>query len=159
MRVLDDPIVGRIAYVRFFWEREEALHLFGRDYLVRLRFRGDEESPIKEVQRRAYAGFDGRRHVLLAEAGVAAHRYYEQIAPEYREMLGDDAESRVPVMATVNDLAAIVTPTHLMFPRAVKDDERIVGLVCDCSWEPGLGLGIKFVNEVVAEVGTQDIVL
>ncbi|WP_425557580.1 DUF6985 domain-containing protein [Herbaspirillum huttiense] len=35
----------------------------------------------------------------------------------------------------------------------------MVGVLFQCTWEPELGLAVKFVNEEVEEVGTQDIVL
>ncbi|WP_407665834.1 DUF6985 domain-containing protein [Mycolicibacterium aubagnense] len=35
----------------------------------------------------------------------------------------------------------------------------MIGLLFDCTWEPELGVAVKFVDETVAEVGPQDIVL
>ncbi|MCU0293407.1 MAG: hypothetical protein MUF10_15700 [Thermoanaerobaculaceae bacterium] len=159
MRVVDDPVVGRVAYVRFFWEREESIRLFERDYSVRVRFRGDEDAPLEDAQRCAYAGFRSHRSKLLADAECAVHRYYGEIVAEYREMLGDDAERAAPVVTTLAELGAIITPTYLLVPRTSRLDQRVVGLICECTWDPSVGLGVRFLNEAVAEVGAQDVVL
>lgn len=159
MQVHVDPLLGRLTYERFFWEREEEIRLFGKNYRVRLRFRGDVGIPPGEPQRLAYAAFCAKRDDILHDAGHATYLYYESIVDEYREMLGESAEHLAPRIEGEEGLAALVTPTHLVIPRISRNEERIVGILCDCTWEPGLGLGIKFVNEVIVEVGTQDVLL
>jgi len=159
MADLSDPVVGHLSFNRFFWEREDAVRLFAEDFSVRLRFEGEEDMPLEDAQRSAYAAFAARTKEILAEAEAAVYDYYQEIAPEYREMFGDDAGRIVPVVTTAAELASIITPTHLLIPRSVREDQRVVGLVCDCTWEPGLGLGVKFINEQAVEIGTQDIVL
>jgi hypothetical protein len=48
----------------------------------------------------------------------------------------------------------------MIIQRSFTDPrERVVGLLFDCSWDVSLGLAVKFINEHLSEVGTQDIVL
>jgi hypothetical protein len=161
MKTLADPVLGQLLLDRFFWERPFPLSLFGKKYEVVLQVEADEDNPNEEPsdqQRSAYTRFVERSGDLLGEAEQAIFRHYKEVAHEYREMFGGDADRRAPLVSAASELATIVKPTALLIP-VPSGPERIVGLLCDCSWEPGQGLVVKFSNEAVVEVGTQDIVL
>ena len=50
-------------------------------------------------------------------------------------------------------------PTEIVVQQSFGAEERVIGLLFRCTWEPELGLAVKIVNEEIEEVGTQDIVL
>jgi hypothetical protein len=158
MMRLHDPIAGDLVFENF-WQRKDRLMIFGSEYLVTVRFQGEATECLDEGQRRAFAAFDRHREELLIAAEEAIVHYYQQVLPEYRDMFGEEADAKAPIISSVSELAAIVKPTHLWFPWSFDPSARVVGLLCECSWEPGVGLGVKFINEAVSEVGTQDIVL
>jgi hypothetical protein len=53
----------------------------------------------------------------------------------------------------------LIELNQIIFPYSFGEDIRKVGLLLNCTWEPEHGLALKFENEMVVEVGYQDIVL
>lgn len=120
----------------------------------------DEGDDIEAAQRAALTHFDAAKPRLLLEAQHAIYRYYRGIVDEYRGRLGETlADARAPVLSNPDDIQALVTPTELIVQQSFGTEERVIGLLFDCAWEPSLGLAVKFVNETLDAVGTQDIVL
>jgi hypothetical protein len=158
MKRLRDPIVGELAHDHF-WQRTDVVTLFGAHHRVILRFEGESDDALDASQQHAFRGFELRRAILLRDAEAAILQHYHEVSPEYRKMFGSSAAERLPIVSNASDLASLVTPTHIWFPSAYGAGERVVGILCDCSWDPGHGLAVKVVNEVIAEVGPQDIVL
>jgi hypothetical protein len=70
-----------------------------------------------------------------------------------------EADSFAPKIDSISDLKRLVNPTELIVRRVRKNGKRRLGLLCDVSWDIENGLGIKIENEIVEEVGFQDIVL
>lgn len=64
----------------------------------------------------------------------------------------------MPIISGKQDLVRLVKPTTLFVPEPLLLDDRVIGLLYDCTWEPELALAVKIVNETVEEVGPQDIV-
>ena len=86
--------------------------------------------------------------------------YYLDNVEEYREKLGPEfADEMAPNIDGLDQLVPLIKPTELIVQQSFSSGDRIVGLLFTCSWEPELGLAVKFVNELIEEVGTQDIVL
>lgn len=53
----------------------------------------------------------------------------------------------------------MVSIEQIFIPVNTKPDMREIGFLGECSWEPEHGLGIRFINEIITEVGFQDILL
>jgi hypothetical protein len=153
-----DELFGELRY-DYGWVREYSLRLFGREQVVELAIVGDRESPIEEAQREAFRHFERSREAILGSAEVAILQYYLDLREDYRPRLGELAEKMTPAVNSTTDLSKIVTPTSVILPESFGTDGRVVGLLCDCSWDPNLGVAVKIVNEIVTEVGPQDIVL
>jgi hypothetical protein len=91
----------------------------------------------------------------------AIFAYYRENLPDLRSRFGPQlADQWAPEITSSEDLSRLVTPSEVIIQEAFeKPPERIVGLLFDCTWEPSLGLAVKFVGERLNGVGTQDIVL
>ena len=76
-------------------------------------------------------------------------------------MIGDESEPNniAPKLDSLTGLAELVKPTEFIVRRLRKNGKRRLGLLCDVSWDSENGLGIRIEDEVVEEVGYQDIVL
>lgn len=157
-RRLRDQVVGELRFVDY-WERSETIKLFGREFYVTMMFDGEPDEELDESQREAFIAFKADQDGCLARAERALLDYYARISPEVRERLGDSADQLAPAVSTGPELIRLLTPTHLSFPLDFPDDGRVAGLILDCTWDPGRGVGLKWVNEEVREVGTQDVIL
>lgn len=74
-------------------------------------------------------------------------------------MPADEADEAAPLVESANDLRAIVRLNTLFFPEDFGSGKRVAGLLADCSWDPALGLAVRFEDERIVGVGPQDIVL
>jgi hypothetical protein len=142
------------------WAGTYCYPFFGHDVTVKLFVPCDEGDDIEATQSAALTRFDAAKPRLVLEAQHAIYRYYRAIADDYRGRLGSAlADTRAPVLSNPDDLQALVTPTELIVQQSFDTGHRVIGLLFDCTWEPSLGLAVKFVNETLDAVGTQDIVL
>jgi hypothetical protein len=156
-----DPVFGDIVFTEAGgWEGLYTYPFLGQEVTVRLAFWADSaDEPINPIQREAMRLFNERRDELcpLAEDAIFAH--YRQRLPELREQFGASADELMPIVSDKQGLRTMVTPTTLFISEPLLSDDRVIGLLYDCTWEPELGLAVKFVNETIEEVGPQDIVL
>jgi hypothetical protein len=157
---VNDPVLGNITFTEAAgWQGTYTYPWFGHDVTVPLTLGGwDESEPVEPGQRNAVTHFNARTDELCAAAEDAIWRHYLERAPELREQFGASADELMPIIDHKNQLTRLVIPTNFFVPLAFSDD-RVIGLLYDCTWEPELGLAVKFVNETIEEVGPQDIVL
>jgi hypothetical protein len=157
--VVQDSVFGDVEY-EYGWRRPYSYMIFGQCYSVSLIVFCHEGEDIDAVQREAFARFEGTRDRLAPVAADAIYDYYNECSREIRERVGlGFADQVAPLIDGVHDLPTIVKPTGVLVQQPLVDNERIIGLLFDCSWEPELGLAVKFENEILVEVGPQDIVL
>jgi hypothetical protein len=143
-----DPVFGRLTY-ESGWTRPYAIPLFGRINHVPIVIAGDEDGEIEPSQQEAFKAFDTSKVELAQAAERALHSHYNNIREELRERTGGEPHN-VPDFVRVR---------AVFFPETFGEEERVVGLLFDAAWDPSLGVAVKFVNEQIAEVGPQDIVL
>ncbi|WP_424632017.1 DUF6985 domain-containing protein [Bradyrhizobium sp. SYSU BS000235] len=155
-----DELFGDIEY-DFQWMGKCVLPIFGKRVAIALSIPCDEASEIEVAQREAFATFQEHKGTLCRLAEEAIFEYYLRILPECRARFGPEfADQWAPEVGTLSDVGRLVTLTEMIIQRSFTDPrERVVGLLFDCSWDVSLGLAVKFINEHLSEVGTQDIVL
>jgi hypothetical protein len=156
-----DPVFGNITFSDDAgWQGTYTYPFLGREVTVRLAFWADaEDEPIDPIQREAMWLFNERRDELCAQAEDAIYANYFERQPELREQFGSSVDELMPIISSKQELGRMVKPTTLFVPAPLLSDDRVIGLLYDCTWEPELGLAVKIVNETVEEVGPQDIVL
>ncbi|WP_078325177.1 DUF6985 domain-containing protein [Mycobacteroides salmoniphilum] len=154
------PVLGNITFTQGAgWEGTYTYPFFGQDVTVTLALGGWEESePVEPQQIEAVAQFDLRKAELCAQAEDAIYAHYLERLPELREQFGDSADELMPIINGKQDIPRLVKPTDL-FVQLAFSDQRVIGLLYNCTWDVDLGLAVKFVNEAIEEVGPQDIVL
>ena len=154
-----DETFGDIEY-DYGWVGTFSYHVLGQDAKIKLFVPCDDGDDIENTQRQAFERFGTSKERLSRLAEQAIFEYYVGIVDEYRERLGPEFRDRMaPVIFYPAQLSALVRPTEIVVQQTFGSQERIVGLLFDCTWEPSLGLAVKFVDETINEVGTQDIVL
>lgn len=159
MDEMTDPVFGRLMFDGF-WSKPYVISLFEAEVELGVRIQCGRDEEIESSQRMAFEQFEANKERIIGEAENAILDYYRETAPIYREMFGEtDSGRRVPPVEVVVDLRDVLTPLYLWFPWNFTENELNVGIVFDCTWDPGHGLAVKIVNGEVAEVGSQDIVL
>ncbi|MGA5540610.1 DUF6985 domain-containing protein [Mycobacterium sp. NPDC051198] len=153
-------MLGQIAYSeRGGWEGTYSYRFLGREVTVCLYLGWDEGVPVDDVQREALRRFTLGRDELCAQADDALYAYYLELLPDLRYQFGDSADELMPIVDNREALSQLVTPTGLLVREAFLTDDRVIGLLYDCTWDTSHGLAVKIVNETIVEVGLQDIVL
>ncbi|UOD33111.1 hypothetical protein INH39_16590 [Massilia violaceinigra] len=159
MTTLTDNIIGELSF-NHTWSRPYQICFFDELMDVRLSLAGDETGFIQENQRSAYAHFNANLDFHLKTAEAAIFKYYLSVCYEYRERFGSEfADRMAPIITQEKELKILIKPTTVLIQESFDSDERIVGLLYDCSWDTSLGLAVKFINENIDEVGPQDIIL
>ena len=155
-----DLVLGEIEYNSAVgWAGVYTYPFLGHDVTVPLELGGDEGEPVDPIQREAVRLYTEQKDTLSEQADDAIFAYYNERLPELREQFGDSDEALMPVLADKSGLARLVTPTAFFVREPLLSDDRVVGLLSNCTWDPSHGLAVKIVNETVVEVGPQDIVL
>jgi hypothetical protein len=159
MQRLQDDVFGDLDY-QYGWTRPYTYPLFGDLINVKLIVPCDVGAEIEEEQREAFLIFDKKKSQLMLLAEQSLFDYYQRICDEYRSIVGAElCDMRCPKIENSLQLKSLIRPTEIVIQQSFGTGDRVVGVLFQCTWEPELGLAVKFVNEEVEEVGTQDIVL
>lgn len=156
-----DPVFGDIVYTDAGgWEGLYTYPFLGQEVTVRLAFWADSaDEPINPIQREAMRLFNQRRDELCILAEDALFGHYRERLPELREQFGPSADELMPIAGDKQGLRTMVTPTTLFVRDPFFSEDRVIGLLYECTWAPELGLAVKFVDETLDDVGPQDIVI
>lgn len=98
--------------------------------------------------------------VTQAENGIVG--YYNSIIDEVIDRLDSDSNFGQKLLNAKNNPSEIfkfLTVKQIMIPMNFDDNTREAGFICDCEWDIENGVGIKYINEQISEIGFQDILL
>lgn len=93
----------------------------------------------------------------MNEVEKEIYEYYSENVEEHREMLGN--ESQANKIDSISGLTNLVKPMEFIVRKERNNGKRRLGLLCEVSWDIENGLGVKIEDEIIEEVGYQDIVL
>lgn len=158
MKKINHELFGEIVH-DLYWSGQQKITIFGQEKIVSLTIDGEEDDLIPKVQEEAYRKFITDINKLTKEAEQAIFEYYKEEYMEYRDMVGNESADKIaPIITTIQELGKLVEPVGLIILPDFEDGIRRVGLIFNCTWEED-GVGVKFENEQVVEVGYQDIVI
>lgn len=158
--LVKDALFGDIEYDNG-WVGQCAWPFFSMVSLTRLVIPCDQGAEISAVQRQAYAAFERHKDGMCKNAEDAILAYYRENLPDLHARFGPQfANQWAPKVANLQSLSRLVTPLEVIIQESFGlPAQRLVGLLFDCTWEPSLGLAVKFTDERLSGVGTQDIIL
>ncbi|OIK04412.1 hypothetical protein [Bacillus sp. MUM 13] len=161
MTMINDELFGKLEYKNNFWRGEMTIKMFNLEKKILLSVDAHEDAVFSTIQRDAFHNFIQDMNHVMSEVEDEIYEYYIENVDEYREMLENEtqADKIAPKIDSVSALAELVKPTELIVRRVRENGKRRLGLLCDVTWDIEDGLGIKIEDEVVEEVGYQDIVL
>lgn len=158
VKKIEHEVFGALEF-DYLWEGNKIVDFYKRKKNVIIAVDGEENANFEQSQIDSYIKFFENQKQYLLEAEEKIFEYYQKICLEYRNMLGELADKFVPIVSRKEDMQGLVELEQITFPEPYGEEERVVGLLLNCSWEPEHGLGVKFLNEKIVEVGFQDIVL
>ena len=159
MLELIDAVAGRLEF-DYGWCRPVYVDFLGHSSLIKIVFSGDEDRGLDPGQQDAFARFWSSKERLLSEAEIAILEYYQSIRVDVRSRVPTEvAEIEAPPIEKISDLGRVVRLDAIFFPEDFGSGKRVAGLLADCSWDPSLGLAVRFEDESIVGVGPQDIVL
>ncbi|WP_439741382.1 DUF6985 domain-containing protein [Bacillus pseudomycoides] len=158
MKKINHKLFGELIYDGY-WTGKQKIAILGHDKIVPLTIDGEEHGVFSAIQEESYRKFIADINRLTQEAEQAIFEYYQEECLEYRAMLGDEpADEIAPIITTTQQLGKLVDPIGLTILPDFEDGVRRLGLIFNCTWEED-GIGVRFENEEVIEVGYQDIVI
>lgn len=161
MTMINDELFGELKYKNNFWRGKTTIRMFDLEKEILLSVDAHENADFSNIQREAFQNFIHNMKSIIDEVEQQIYDYYTKNYEEYREMLenASEVDKAVPKINSIPELKKLVKPTELIVRRVRKNGKRRLGLLCNVTWDIEDGLGIKIEDEIVEEVGYQDIVL
>ncbi|MFX3617493.1 MAG: hypothetical protein ACE3JK_08190 [Sporolactobacillus sp.] len=155
---INHEVIGKLYY-QYGWVKEIKIEMMGKKRNLQVVIDAEEDADFEDIQIKAYKKFFANIESIVKDAEEAIFRYYQIESPKYRTQLNEsDTQKRAPKIENIAELYPLVTPKQFIFPM-VFEGKREAGFLCDCLWEIEHGVGVKFENEKITEVGFQDILL
>ncbi|GGJ09840.1 DUF6985 domain-containing protein [Paenibacillus hunanensis] len=149
----NDPIFGELTY-GYGWTREVELDFFEKRNIITLIVDGDEEGRFDQDQYIAYQTYLENWHQLQSHVLQSLLQYYQQKKQELGYDIAINAD--YPAIEGIEQIRSMVTLEAIAVPYGDIHKERNIGLLFTCTWDPENGVGVRLLNEGVAEVGYQD---
>ena len=140
------PVFGELTF-NYGWTKSIKLNIFKKEFSVEINIDADEDEVFDENQIKAFEFFfsDIQNRVTQAENSIVG--YYNSIIDE------------VNAKDNPSEIFRFLTVKQIMIPMNFDDNTREAGFICDCEWDIENGVGIKYINEQISEIGFQDIFL
>jgi hypothetical protein len=155
---LQDDLFGKLSF-DLSWTGKIELPFFDQKIQYDLIVECEDDTEIQDFQRAAFRDLLEHKELYIQRAEEAIFQYYLSICDECRERLGpgwDDKEA--PIITAPNQLKKLLSKGGVILP-SLDEEENVFCLGYDCTWDTSHGVGVRFVDGMVDEVGFQDICL
>ncbi|KGR83946.1 DUF2004 domain-containing protein [Lysinibacillus odysseyi] len=154
--IINDAVFGELEY-SYGWVRYTTIEFCGKEAEIALMVKGEEDGKFDEEQYIAYKSLMQNWEQLQQGFLPAILDYYKQ----ERQELGYDIEvnENYPQIESTDQLLEMINLVGIIVPYGDIYEERDIGITFDCTWDIENGLGIRLLNERVAEVGYQDVAI
>ena len=152
--MMTDPVFRNLEY-EYGWNGTIEFNCFGRTEEVSLTISGEEDTPVTDHQRDSFKAFLETWDKIMDDVAEAIGKYYISL----REELGYDREYNIcyPPVELPSDVLGMISLDQMVIPDDGIYDGRCVCFAFSCSWDDENGIGIRFLNEMIDEIGYQDI--
>ena|SRR5699024_3871380 len=158
-REINHNVFGKL-YFEYGWVKDIEIEMMGKKREIQVVIDAEEYAEFDDIQIESYKYFFENINLRIKDAEEAIFNYYQLESSNYREQLNDiDIQKDVPEIENIKGLYNLVTPKQIIIPMIFDEDIREAGFVCECTWEKEHGIGVRFENEKVTEVGFQDVML
>lgn len=159
MKSIEDKVFGLLKY-DCDWERMYSITMFNKETDVYLSVTGEKDEEIQDTQRSAFLQFEDNKNRIIKDSEEKLLEYYVQNYEKLANRISNDKiEEVLPKVSTIEELGKIMEPTMIVFQRNYDHNINKFGIALGCEWDDEAGMGIKFKNGEIVEVGSDDIIL
>ena len=157
---LNHQIFGNIEFNNG-WTRPISITIFGKQYVLEINIDADEDAEFEINQEKAYTFFQEHLDEIVTEANSAILSYYNREISNIVSSFTNLAEKQsfLNKIGDEQQIYSLLQPKQIMFPLTFDESVEEFGFLCDCDWDKENGIGIKFTNGLLSEIGYQDILL
>ena len=121
----------------------------------------DEDAEFEINQEKAYIFFENYLDEMAKEVDVAIVSYYNREISDIVSSYTNHKEKQyfLDIIGDKDKIYSLLQPKKILFPLTFDENVEEFGFLCECDWDKENGIGIKFVNGVLSEIGFQDILL
>ena len=151
---------GKLKY-NYGWTKDISLDIFNKRHVLEINIDADEDAEFEINQEKAYIFFENHLDEIVKEANVAIISYYNREISDIVSSFTNLAEKQSFLNKTGHEqqIYSLLQPKQIMFPLTFDESVEEFGFLCDCDWDKENGIGIKFTNGLLSEIGYQDILI
>ena len=160
MMEINHKIFGKIKF-NYGWTKDISLEIFNKHHVLEINIDADEDAEFEINQEKAYIFFNNHLDEIVKEANSAIISYYNHEISDIISSYTNHKEKQyfLDKIGDEKEIFSLLKPKQMMFPLTFDETVEEVGFLCDCDWDKENGIGIKFTNGVLSEIGPQDILL
>ena len=151
---------GKIKF-NYGWTKDISLEIFNKRHVLEINIDADENAAFEINQEKAYRFFNNHLDEIVKEVDVAIVSYYDREISDIVSSYTNHKEKQyfLDIIGDKDKIYSLLQPKKIMFPLTFDENVEEFGFLCECDWDKENGIGIKFVNGVLSEIGYQDILL
>ena len=151
---------GKLKY-NYGWTKDISLDIFNKRHVLEINIDADEDAEFEINQEKAYIFFENHRDEIAKEVDVAILSYYNREISDIVSSYTNHKEKQyfLDIIDDKDKIYSLLQPKKIMFPLTFDENVEEFGFLCECDWDKENGIGIKFVNGVLSEIGYQDTLL
>ena len=149
---------GKLKY-NYGWTKDISLDIFNKRHVLEINIDADEDAEFEINQEKAYIFFENYLDEIAKEVDVAIVSYYNREISDIVSSYTNHKEKQyfLDIIGDKDKIYSLLQPKQIMFPLTFDENIEEFGFLCECDWDKENGIGIKFVNGVLSEIGYQDI--
>ena len=157
---LNHQIFGNIDFNNG-WTRPFSITIFGKEHILEINIDAEEDAEFEINQEKSYTFFQDHLDEIVTEANAAILSYYNREISNIVSSFTNLAEKQsfLNKIGDEQQIYSLLQPKQIMFPLTFDESVEEFGFLCDCDWDKENGIGIKFTNGLLSEIGYQDILL
>ena len=151
---------GKLKY-NYGWTKDISLDIFNKRHVLEINIDADEDAEFEINQEKAYIFFENYLDEIAKEVDVAIVSYYNREISDIVSSYTNHKEKQyfLDIIGDKDKIYSLLQPKKILFPLTFDENVEEFGFLCECDWDKENGIGIKFVNGVLSEIGYQDTLL
>ena len=151
---------GKIKF-NYGWTKDISLDIFNKRHILEINIDADEDAEFEINQEKAYIFLENHIDEIAKEVDVAILSYYNREISDIVSSYTNHKEKQyfLDIIGDKDKIYSLLQPMKIMFPLTFDENVEEFGFLCECDWDKENGIGIKFVNGVLYEIGYQDVLL
>jgi len=157
---LNHHLFGKLTF-NYGWTQDITITIFGKQFVLEINIDADEDAEFEINQERVYIFFKEHLDEIVKEANCAIVSYYNREMSNIVSGYKNTGEKQyfLDKIGYEEQIYSLLMPKQIMFPLTFDENVEEFGFLCDCDWDKENGIGIKFINGQLSEIGSQDILL